>query len=78
MRHGSAHSVHVADHHWNVGNRETHRIIGVAGILTVVPLLELALFLYGLGLIVWFVWLGIFLLRTSRRRASRTPARGAA
>ncbi len=53
-------------------------VLGVAGILTVVPPLEPALFLYGLGLIVWFVWLGIVMLRTSRRRASRTPAREAA
>ncbi len=53
-------------------------VLGVAGILTVVPPLEPAAFLYGLGLIVWFVWLGIVMLRTSRRRASRTPAREAA
>ena len=53
-------------------------VLGVAGILTVVPSLEPASSLYGLGLIVWFVWLGIVMLRTSRRRASRTPAREAA
>ncbi|HSK91297.1 MAG TPA: DUF4386 family protein [Euzebyales bacterium] len=49
-------------------------VLGVAGILTVVPPLEPASFLYGLGLIVWFVWLGIVMLRTSSRRTSRTPA----
>lgn len=49
-------------------------VLGVAGILTVVPSLEPASFLYGLGLIVWFVWLGIVMLRTSSRRTSRTPA----
>jgi MFS family permease len=53
-------------------------VLGVAGILTVVPPLEPASFLYGLGLIVWFVWLGIVTLHTNRRRASRTPAREAA
>lgn len=53
-------------------------VLGVAGILTVVPTLEPASFLYGLGLIVWFVWLGIVMLRTSARRTSRTPAREAA
>lgn len=53
-------------------------VLGVAGILTVVPPLEPAEFLYGLGLIVWFVWLGIVMLRTSPRRTSRTPARVAA
>ena len=49
-------------------------VLGVAGILTVVPPLEPASSLYGLGLIVWFVWLGIVMLRTSSRRTSRTPA----
>jgi hypothetical protein len=39
-------------------------VIGVAGILTVVflPALEAV---YGLGLIIWLVWLGIFMLRRS-------------
>lgn len=49
-------------------------VLGVAGILTVVPALEPASFLYGLGLIVWFVWLGIVMLRASSRRTSRTRA----
>ena len=49
-------------------------VLGIAGILTVVPILEPASSVYGLGLIVWFVWLGIVMLRTSRRRTSRTPA----
>ena len=49
-------------------------VLGVAGILTVVPPLEPAEFLYGLGLIVWFVWLGIVMVRTSPRRTSRTSA----
>jgi hypothetical protein len=48
-------------------------VAGVAGILTVVPVLEVlgaveALGLvFGLGLLVWFVWLGIVLLRQSPR-----------
>jgi hypothetical protein len=53
-------------------------VLGVAGILTVVPPLEPASSLYGLGLIVWFVWLGIVMLPTSQGRESRTPAREAA
>lgn len=53
-------------------------VLGVAGILTVVPPLEPASSLYGLGLIVWFVWLGIVMLRSSPRRTRRTPARVAA
>ncbi len=49
-------------------------VLGVAGILSVVPVLKSATYLYGLGLIVWFVWLGIVTLRADRSRASRTPA----
>lgn len=47
-------------------------VIGVSGLLTVVPLLEVlgaveALgFVFGMGLIVWFVWLGVVLLRGDR------------
>jgi hypothetical protein len=38
--------------------------IGVAGIISVVPALsELSIMIYALGQIVWFVWLGIVLLR---------------
>lgn len=36
---------------------------GVAGIITVVPALEAIGAAYGLGLIVWFAWLAVFLLR---------------
>jgi hypothetical protein len=39
-------------------------VLGVAGILTVVPPLEPAAFLFGVGLIVWWVWLGIVMLRS--------------
>lgn len=48
-------------------------VIGVSGLLTVVPLLEVlgaveALgFVFGMGLIVWFVWLGIVLLGENQR-----------
>lgn len=44
-------------------------VLGVAGVLTVVPALEAALFLYGVGLIVWWIWLGIVMLRSSPRVA---------
>lgn len=40
-------------------------VIGVAGILTVVPALEAVGAVFGLGLIVWFAWVGIVLLRSS-------------
>jgi hypothetical protein len=55
-------------------------VAAAAGILTVVPALEVlgaveALGLvFGLGLIVWFVWVGIVLLRTSQRGAGRMSA----
>lgn len=49
-------------------------VLGVAGIITVVPPLEPAVFLYGVGLIGWFVWLGIVMLRTSPGRESRQLA----
>jgi uncharacterized Tic20 family protein len=50
-------------------------VLGVAGILTVVPpLKEPASYVYGLGLIVWFVWVGFVMLRTSRGRESQQLA----
>jgi Domain of unknown function (DUF4386) len=39
-------------------------VIGVAGILSVLALTDLTA-VYGLGLIIWFVWLGIVMLRQS-------------
>lgn len=38
-------------------------VIGVAGILTVIPALEAVVAVSGLGLIVWSIWLGIVMLR---------------
>jgi hypothetical protein len=41
-------------------------VIGVAGIVSVVPpLAELLIIIFALGQIVWFIWLGIVLLRSS-------------
>lgn len=36
---------------------------GIAGIVTVVPALELVGAIFGLGLIVWFIWVGLILVR---------------
>ena len=51
-------------------------VAGVSGILTVIPVLEvlgavevLGL-IFGLGLIVWFIWVGIVMLRSSSSRTS--------
>lgn len=40
-------------------------VVSVSGILTVVPALELFGAIFGFGLIVWFVWVGIVLLSTN-------------
>ena len=40
-------------------------VIGVAGILTVVPAFDVLTAVFGLGQIMWFVWLGIVMLRSS-------------
>ncbi len=41
-------------------------VLGASGLLTVVPALEVLGAVFGLGLIVWFAWLGIVMLRGSR------------
>ena len=43
--------------------------IGAAGVLSVVPVLGDLKYVFGLLQIVWFVWLGIVLLRTTARAA---------
>ncbi len=43
-------------------------VIGVAGLLAVVPALEVLMFVFGLGGIVWFVWLGVVMLRGSQSK----------
>lgn len=42
-------------------------VIGAAGILTVVPGLEALAAVFGLGFIVWFVWMGVTLRREEAR-----------
>ena len=49
-------------------------VLGVAGILhTAVPALETLGAVFGLGLIVWFVWLGIVLLRSNPSATAQQP-----
>ena len=38
-------------------------VVGVAGIVTIVPALEDLTVVFGLGQIPWFIWLGVILLR---------------
>jgi hypothetical protein len=45
-------------------------VIGVAGVLTVIPALELFGALFGLGLIGWFVWVGAVMARGSAHATS--------
>jgi hypothetical protein len=45
-------------------------ISGVAGLITIVPPLEAVGAVFGLGLIVWFAWLGTLLLREARDPAA--------
>jgi hypothetical protein len=45
--------------------------IGAAGVLSVVPILRDLAYGFGLLQIVWFVWLGIVMLRTTARAADR-------
>lgn len=45
-------------------------VIGGAGILSTFPALEVLVFVFGLGGIVWFVWLAIVLLRGSPSAAA--------
>jgi len=48
-------------------------VAGVAGLLTVIPALEAIGAVFGIGLIVWFVWVGVILLRDGAHRdASRS------
>jgi hypothetical protein len=44
--------------------------VGAAGIITIIPALNALTGVFGLGQIVWFVWLGIALLRNNPSRAA--------
>jgi hypothetical protein len=46
-------------------------VIGVAGIVSVVPALaEIFIYIFALGQIVWFIWLGIVMLRKNPSAAA--------
>jgi len=40
-------------------------LVGVVGIITIIPALNAMVAVFGLGQIIWFVWLGIVLLRSN-------------
>jgi hypothetical protein len=50
-------------------------VAGAAGIVTIVPALEVVGAVFGLGLIVWFAWTGIVLLRGERERTTSPEPR---
>ena len=45
-------------------------LVGTVGIITIVPALNALVGVFGLGQIIWFVWLGIVLLRSQSRPAA--------
>jgi hypothetical protein len=45
-------------------------LIAAAGLVTIIPALEAVGAIFGLGLIVWFTWLGIVMLRTDPTEAT--------
>ncbi|MBI2851011.1 MAG: DUF4386 family protein [Chloroflexi bacterium] len=49
-------------------------VLGVLGILTVIPVFDVLVYAFGPGIIVWYVWLGILMLRSLPRHESRKPA----
>jgi hypothetical protein len=47
-------------------------VVGVAGIISIVPALaELFIYIFALGQIVWFIWLGITMLRSNPGKKAR-------
>jgi hypothetical protein len=43
-------------------------LVGAVGIITIIPTLNTLVAVFGLGQIIWFIWLGIVLLRSSSSR----------
>jgi len=51
-------------------------VAGIAGIVTIVPVLEPVGAVFGIGLIIWFIWLGIVLIRHSSGPVDQQSAAG--
>jgi hypothetical protein len=51
-------------------------VVGAAGLVSVVPGLAAGAYVFGLLQIVWFVWLGIVMLRSASRRSEATTTAG--
>jgi hypothetical protein len=50
-------------------------VVGVAGIISVVLALLGLMVVYGLGLIIWLVWLGIIMLRSNPVSADQSAVK---
>ena len=48
-------------------------ISGAAGVVTIAPALEAVGAVFGIGLIVWFIWLGVLLLREAHAESMLDP-----
>lgn len=59
----------VVTSQWAIEEFTLGLAIGTAGVLLVVPMLEELAYGFGLLQIVWFVWLGAVMLRTTASRA---------
>jgi hypothetical protein len=47
-------------------------LVGAVGIITIIPALNALVAVFGLGQIIWFVWLGIALLRSNPSTVAQT------
>jgi hypothetical protein len=45
-------------------------MVGAAGVLSIIPLLDMLIYIFATSQIVWFVWLGIIMLRGQRFAAA--------
>jgi uncharacterized membrane protein YhaH (DUF805 family) len=50
-------------------------LVGAVGIITIIPTLNALVAVFGLGQIIWFVWLGIVLLRSNPSAVASEPAK---
>ncbi len=53
-------------------------LVGTVGIITIVPALNSFVAVFGLGQIIWFIWMGIVLLRSNPTKATATESLSAA
>jgi len=47
-------------------------VVGAVGIITIIPPLNTLVAVFGLGQIIWFIWMGIALLRSNLGQVEST------